>query len=216
MTSATGPDPTTRYPLELTEQLAFLAPLAEDRENVEIGRFTYYDDPDGPEHFFERNVRYHFDFVGDRLVIGPFCAIAARAQFIMNGANHGLGGLSTYPFAIFGHGWDEGFDVADWGSGVRGDTVVGADVWIGTEAMILPGITIGAGAVVAARSVVTQDVPPYAIVAGNPARVVRVRYDDATVARLLAVAWWDWPVDRITRAIPAIRNGDLDALEAMT
>ncbi len=211
-----GPDPSTRYPLELTEQLAFLAPLAEGRDNVQIGRFTYYDDPDGPEHFFDRNVRYHFDFVGDRLVIGPFCAIAARAQFIMNGANHAMTGLSTFPFAIFGHGWDDGFDVDDWGSGARGDTVIGADAWIGTEAMILPGVTVGAGAIVAARAVVTQDVPPYAIVAGNPARVLRIRFDEPTVARLLALAWWDWPVEKITRAIPAIRDADLAALEAMT
>lgn len=213
-TPGRGPDPATRFPLEFTEQLAFLAPFAEGRENVEIGRFTYYDDPDGPERFFERCVRYHFPFVGDRLVIGPFCAIAARAQFIMNGANHSLSGLSTFPFAIFGNGWDEGFDIESWGKEGRGDTVIGADVWIGTEAMILPGVTVGAGAVIAARSVVTRDVPPYAIVAGNPAQMVRVRHEPGTVARLLALAWWDWPAEKITAMIPAIRAGDLDALEA--
>lgn len=209
-----GPDPATRFPLEITEQLAFLQPFAEGRDNVEIGRFTYYDDPDGPEYFFEKNVRYHFPFIGDRLVIGPFCAIAARAQFIMNGANHSLAGISTFPFAIFGHGWDDGFDIEDWGAG-RGDTVIGADVWIGTEAMILPGVTVGAGAVIASRAVVSRDVPPYAIVAGNPAQTVRMRYDEATVQRLLALAWWDWPVEKITAAIPALRTGDLDALEAL-
>ena len=210
-----GPDPATRFPLEITEQLAFLQPLAEGRDNVEIGRFAYYDDPAGPEHFFERNVRYHFPFLGDRLVIGPFCAIAAGAQFIMNGANHSLDGISTFPFAIFGNGWDEGFDIEDWRAGARGDTVIGPDVWIGSEAMILPGVTIGAGAVVAARAVVSRDVPPYAIVAGNPARTIRTRYDEATVARLLALAWWDWPVEKITTAIPALREGNLDALEEM-
>lgn len=215
MAAPHGPDPDTERPLEFTDQVAFLAPLARGRENVEIGRFSYYDDPDGPEHFFERCVRYHFEFVGDRLVIGPFCAIAARAQFIMNGANHALGGISTFPFAIFGQGWDADFDIESWGKELRGDMVIGPDVWIGTEAMILPGVTVGAGAVIAARAVVARDVPPYAIVAGNPARIVRQRYDEATVARLLELAWWDWPVDKLTPALPAIRAGDLTALEAM-
>jgi virginiamycin A acetyltransferase len=210
-----GPDPATRFPLEFTEQLAFLAPFAEGRPNVEIGRFTYYDDPDGPEYFFEKNVRYHFDFVGDRLVIGPFCAIAARTQFIMNGANHALGGISTFPFAIFSHGWDKGVEIEEFLKGKRGDTVVGADVWIGTEAMILPGVTIGAGAIVASRAVVSRDVPPYAIVAGNPAQVVRMRFSEDDAARLLRIAWWDWPVEKLTRHLPLLRAADIDALEAV-
>ena len=211
----TGPDPDTVHPLALTDQVAFLAPLVGDRPNIEIGRFTYYDDPDGPETFFESCVRYHFGFIGDRLIIGSFCAIAARAQFIMNGANHALTGFSTYPFAIFENGWDKGVTVEDFARGNRGDTVIGADVWIGTQATILPGITIGAGSVVAAQSVVTRDVPPYTIVAGNPARIVKTRFDAATIARLLDLAWWDWPVAKITAALPAIRAGDLAALEAL-
>jgi len=210
-----GPDPKTLHPLEFTDQVAFLKPLAKGRPNVSIGRFTYYDDPDGPEHFFERCVRYHFDFVGDRLEIGPFCAIAARAQFIMNGANHSMSGASTFPFAIFGNGWDADFDVESWSKATRGNTVIGPDVWIGTEAMILPGITVGAGAIIAARAVVTRDVAPYTIVAGNPARPARTRFDDMTIQRLLDVAWWDWPKGKITRALPLLRGMDLDALEAL-
>ncbi|RVT87188.1 CatB-related O-acetyltransferase [Rhodobacteraceae bacterium CCMM004] len=209
-----GPDPDTLHPMSFTDQVAFLRPLAKDRPNVEIGAYTYYDDPAGPQRFFDQCVRYHFPFVGDWLRIGPFCAIATRAQFIMNGANHQMTGLSTYPFAIFENGWDEGFDPETWVEGNRGDTTVGGDVWIGTEAMVMPGVTIGAGAVVAARSVVTRDVRPYAIVAGNPAREVRRRFDDATVDRLLAIAWWDWDAPRITAALPAIRSGDIAALEA--
>lgn len=210
----TGPDPDTLHPLPFTDQVVFLRPLAQDRPNVEIGDYTYYDDPDGAEAFFDRNVRYHFDFVGDWLKIGPFCAIARGATFIMNGATHAMGGFSTFPFNIFAHGWEEGFDPASWAAENRGDTVIGADVWIGTEAMILPGVTIGPGAIIAARSVVTADVPPFAVVAGNPARIVRHRFDDDTVARLLKVAWWDWPPGKLTRNLNAIRGADLAALEA--
>jgi virginiamycin A acetyltransferase len=202
------------HPLAATDQLVFLKPLAEGRANVTVGDYSYYDDPYGAEAFLDRNVRYHFDFVGDRLVIGPFCAIGRGVQIIMNGATHAMGGFSTYPFNIFGHGWEDGFDPATWAAENRGDTVIGPDVWIGTEAMILPGINIGAGAIVAARTVVTADVPPYAVVGGNPARVLRQRFDADTVARLLAVAWWDWPRDKLSRNLDAVRGADIMALES--
>jgi virginiamycin A acetyltransferase len=159
-------------------------------------------------------VLHHYPFIGDRLVIGKFCAIAEGARFIMNGANHAMSGFSTYPFNIFGHGWEEGFDVRTWEAENRGDTVVGNDVWIGMEAVILPGIRIGDGAIVAAKSVVTHDVPAYAIVAGNAAKVVKMRFDDKTVKRLLKVAWWDWPQDKVSRNLDAIRGADIEALEA--
>jgi virginiamycin A acetyltransferase len=194
-------------------RVGFLKALV-DAENIEIGDFTYYDDPEGPDKFVERCVLHHYPFIGDRLVIGKFCAIAEGARFIMNGANHAMSGFSTYPFNIFGHGWEEGFDVGTWEAENRGDTVIGNDVWIGMEAVILPGITIGDGAIVAAKSVVTHDVPAYAIVAGNAAKVVKMRFDDKTVKRLLKVAWWDWPRDRIGRNLDAIRGADIEALEA--
>jgi len=161
-------------------------------------------------------VLYHYDFVGDRLVIGRFCALAEGVVFVMNGANHAMSGFSTYPFNIFGHGWEEGFDVATWQKENRGDTVIGNDVWIGMEAVIMPGVTIGHGAIVAAKSVVTHDVPAYAIVAGNPAKVVKVRFDQATVARLVKTAWWDWPADKISCNLDAIRGADIAALEAVS
>ncbi|PWR02016.1 chloramphenicol acetyltransferase [Meridianimarinicoccus roseus] len=212
----TGPSPDRLHPLDATDQLVFLKPLAEGRTNVTVGDYSYYDDPDDPTGFFERNVRYHFDFVGDRLVIGPFCAIGRGAVFVMNGATHAMGGFSTFPFNIFGGGWEDGFDPATWAAGNRGDTVIGADVWIGMEAAVMPGVRIGPGAIVAARAVVTQDVPPYAVVAGNPARVVRQRFDDDTVARLCAVAWWDWPRDKLMRNLDAVRGADIAGLEAAT
>ncbi|MBP7242582.1 CatB-related O-acetyltransferase [Amaricoccus sp.] len=194
-------------------RVGFLKPLTAGRANVEVGRFSYYDDPEGPEQFFERNVLHHYDFVGDRLVIGSFCAIATGVRFFMNGANHAMDGFSTFPFNIFGRGWERGFEPASWERENRGDTVVGHDVWIGAEALILPGARIGSGAIVGARAVVSGDVPPYAIALGNPARVLRLRFDAATIAALLRFAWWDWPVERITAALGAIRGADIAALE---
>ncbi len=208
-----GPNPGIKHPIAMHPRVGFLKPLV-SAENIEIGDFTYYDDPDGPDKFVERCVLHHYPFIGDRLIIGKFCAIAEGARFIMNGANHALSGFSTYPFNIFGHGWEEGFDQTTWQREVRGDTVVGNDVWIGMEAIIMPGVTIGDGAIVGAKSVVTHDVPPYSVVAGNPAKAVKTRFDRRTVARLLAVAWWDWPVDKITRNLNAIRGADIAALEA--
>lgn len=210
-----GPNPHIKHPMApLHSRVGFLKPLVGEAENVEIGDFTYYDDPAGPEHFLERCVLYHYPFVGDRLVIGRFCALAEGATFIMNGANHAMSGFSTFPFNIFGHGWEEGFDSATWASENRGDTVVGSDVWIGAQAMVMPGIKIGHGAIIATRSVVVSDVEPYTIVGGNPARPIRRRFDESTIARLLEIAWWDWPVDKISRNLDAIRGADLGKLEA--
>jgi len=205
-----GPNPNQIHPLEGVTQLAFLKPVI-DHPMVEIGDYTYYDDPDGPENFLQNCVRYHFLHMKDRLVIGRYCAIAAKAQFVMNGANHALDGFSTFPFAIFGNGWDD--PDLDWSKGSRGDTTIGNDVWIGTEAMILPGVTIGDGAIIGARAVAASDVPPYGIVAGNPARTVKRRFDEATVERLLAIAWWNWSPEKVTASLAAIRGADIAALE---
>lgn len=205
----TGPRPDGVHPMPGFPQVGFLKPLV-DHPMIEIGAYTYYDDPAGPEHFVERCVRYHFEHLGDRLIIGRFCAIAARVQFIMSGANHRLDGLSTYPFAIFEQGWeDPGYD---WARCARGDTVIGNDVWIGTEAMIMPGVTIGDGAIIGARAVVGSDVPAYGVAVGNPARTVKRRFDDATIAKLLEVAWWNWPAEKITQNLGAIRGADVEAL----
>lgn len=211
----TGPDPDALTPMAPAyEGTVFLRPLAEGRANVTAGAYSYYDDRDGTRDFFDRNVLHHYDFVGDRLTIGPFCALAHGVRIFMNGGTHAMDGFSTYPFNIFGHGWEDGFDPATWVAGRKGDTAIGPDVWIGDHATVMPGVTIGAGAIVAAASVVTAAVPPYAVVAGNPARVVRCRFDADTVARLLRVAWWDWNAARIGRSLGAIRGADIAALEA--
>lgn len=208
-----GPNPSIKHPMSMHKRVGFLKPLV-DAGNIEIGDFTYYDDPEGPDLFQKKCVLHHYPFIGDKLIIGKFCAIAEGARFIMNGANHAMSGFSTYPFNIFGHGWEEGFDVASWQREVRGDTIIGNDVWIGMEAVILPGVRIGDGAIIAAKSVVSRHVAPYAIVAGNPSTVVKKRFDDKTIEQLLAIAWWDWPVDKIGRNLNAIRGSDISLLEA--
>ena len=211
----TGPDPDTLAPMAPAyEGTVFLRPLAGSRANVTVGAYSYYDDCDGGRDFFDRNVLHHYDFTGDHLTIGAFCAFAHGTRIVMNGGTHAMGGFSTFPFNIFGHGWENGFHPATWTVENRGDTVIGPDVWIGDHATIMPGVTIGAGAIVAASSVVTRDVAPYAVVAGNPAREVRRRFDEATVARLLAVAWWDWDAAKLTRNLDAVRGAEIDALEA--
>lgn len=207
-----GPDPSSIHPVPAHQRIVFLKPLISD-PRIEIGDYTYYDDPENALLFASRNVLHHYDFLGDKLRIGRFCAIATGARFVMNGANHAMTGFSTFPFNIFGGGWEEGFDMGTITAGLRGDTVIGNDVWIGAEAVILPGVTIGDGAVIGAFSVVAKDVAPYAIVAGNPATERRRRFEPDTVERLLRVAWWNWPIERITRNLAAIRGADIDALE---
>ena len=146
-------------------------------------------------------------------MIGRYCAIASGVRFVMPGANHADLGPSTFPFGIFGEPWAERTMDLVMGAPSRGDTVVGNDVWLGYSALVLPGVTIGHGAIVAAASVVASDVPPYAIVGGNPARVIRMRYDDADVERLLRAAWWDWPVELVTEHARTIMSGTPAELE---
>jgi len=199
------------YPIPSTDRVVFLKEVVSG-ENVSVGDYTYYDDPKAPEKFQQENILYHFDFVGDRLEIGKFCALASGTTFIMNGANHRLDGPSTYPFPIFGGAWADHMGLlSDLPS--KGDTNVGHDVWFGYQSTIMPGVSIGHGSIVASKAVVTKDVPPFAIVAGNPARVVGMRFDDETIKRLLAVAWWDWPLDLITENVAAVMSKDVFALE---
>jgi virginiamycin A acetyltransferase len=157
-------------------------------------------------------VLYHFPFVGDELLIGRFCALARGVKFVMNGADHKLWGFSTFPFQIFGNGRES----AAPGPGdlpYKGDTVVGNDVWLGYEALVMPGVTIGDGAMVAARAVVTRDVPPYSVIGGNPAKGIKQRFADEVVAELLAIRWWDWPAEKVTRNLRAVVGADLVALK---
>jgi virginiamycin A acetyltransferase len=202
-----GPDPNNKEPLVGFPQIGFLKNYI-TRDNIVVGDYTYYDDPLGP-HRFEENVLYHFDFVGDKLIIGKFCAIARNVQFIMNGANHSLKGFSTYPFYIFKNGWEHAIPGSN---NKTSDTIVGNDVWIGYDATIMPGIKIGDGAIVASKAVVTKDVSPYSIVGGNPANVIRMRFDEKTINSLMSIGWWDWPIEKITKKLPEIIGNNLSNL----
>ncbi|GAA1536819.1 CatB-related O-acetyltransferase [Kribbella lupini] len=205
------PDPDVLRPVVGAERVVLLKPLVQS-ELIEVGEYTYYDDPDDPEAFEARNVLYHYG--PEKLRIGKYCALGTGTTFVMNGANHRMDGPSTYPFPIMGGAWAEHFGLIT-GLPGRGDTVVGNDVWFGLDAKVMPGVRIGHGAVVAAGAVVVDDVPDYAIVGGNPAKVIRRRFSDEDVERLLAIAWWDWPAELVTEHVPAIMAGSVDELEAV-
>ncbi|EFO4415502.1 Vat family streptogramin A O-acetyltransferase [Scandinavium sp. H11S7] len=204
-----GPDPLNKHPMEGFPQVCFIKNTVTN-PNIIIGDFTYYDDPEDSENF-ERNVLYHFPFIGDRLVIGKFCAIAKGVQFIMNGANHKLSGFSTFPFYIFGNGWEKAMPKPE-DLPYKGDTIIGNDVWIGYKALIMPGVKIGNGAIISSQAVVTTDVPAYTIVGGNPAKVIKSRFPDEIVIELEKLAWWDWSVEKITKHLTAIMSNDINTL----
>lgn len=198
-----GPDPHTVYPLNGMERLCFLKNIIQNPLII-VGDYTYYDDWEDVRNF-EKNVLYHFDFIGDKLIIGKFCAIAHGVKFIMNGGNHQVNSYSTYPFGIFGNGW-QNTQSAEGDN--KGDTVIGNDVWIGYAATIMPGIHIGDGAIIASQSVVTKNVEPYTIVGGNPAQVIRKRFDQQVIDMLLKLQWWDWPADKITANLDLLTSHD--------
>ncbi|MFI9100824.1 CatB-related O-acetyltransferase [Streptomyces fildesensis] len=203
-------DPTVLHPMPGQPRVVLLKPLVTS-PLIEVGEFSYYDDLDDPTAFETRNVLYHYG--PEKLVIGKFCALGTGVRFLMNGANHRMDGPSTFPFPTMGGSWAEHFDLLT-GLPNRGDTVVGNDVWFGHGTTVMPGVRIGHGAIIAAGAVVTGDVPDYGIVGGNPARLIRTRYSDEDVARLLAVAWWDWPAEHITGHVRTIMSGDIAGLEA--
>jgi virginiamycin A acetyltransferase len=203
-------DPTVLHPMPDQPRVVLLKPLVTSAL-IEVGEYSYYDDPDEPTAFETRNVLYHYG--PEKLVIGRFCALGEGVRFIMNGANHRMDGPSTFPFPIMGGSWAEHFDLIT-GLPGRGDTVIGNDVWFGYRATVMPGVRVGHGAIVASEAVVVDDVPDYAIVGGNPASLIRSRFSQADVARLLALAWWDWPAEHITLHLRAIMSGSIDELEA--
>jgi virginiamycin A acetyltransferase len=174
-----------------------------------VGEYTYYDDFEDV-HNFERNVRYHFEFTGDKLIIGKFCMIASGVKFIMNGANHLTESLTAYPFAIFGKGWEKAMEGKSYP--VKGDTIIGNDVWIGHNATLMPGIKIGDGAIIATNSTVVKDVEPYSVVGGNPAREIKKRFPKETVDRLLQLRWWNWSPEKINENLQHLTDTKIDKL----
>ena len=203
-----GPDKHTKFPLANYEKLCFLKNIITN-PNIIVGDYTYYDDFENVENF-EKNVKYHFDFTGDKLIIGKFCMIASGVSFIMNGANHLTDAISTYPFAIFGNGWEKAMEGKSYPN--KGDIVIGNDVWIGHNATIMAGVTIGDGAIIATNSTIVKDVPPYTIVGGNPGKEIKKRFDEETINKLLALKWWDWPIEKITENLQNLTGNLIDKL----
>ncbi len=203
------PDKDIRFPIEHHDKLCFLKNIITN-PLIKVGDYTYYDDFENVENF-EKNVKYHFDFNKDELIIGKFCMIASGVEFIMNGGNHLMDAISTYPFSAFGKNWAEAMDGKAFPN--KGNTVIGNDVWIGYGSVIMPGVTIGDGAVIATKSLVSKDVPPYAVVGGHPAKLIKMRFSENDIQRLLDIKWWDWPIEKITRNIKHLTKIDIDSLE---
>ena len=201
------------YPRPNVNQTVYLKSVV-TRPTIEVGDFTIYNDfVNDPRDFEKNNVLYHYPINNDRLIIGKFCSIACGAKFIFNCANHTLKSLSTYTFPLFFEEWDlPKAEVASaWDN--KGDIVIGNDVWIGYDAVIMAGVTIGDGAIIGTRAVVTKDVEPYSIVGGVPAKEIRKRFAPDVIERLRKSQWWNWPEDRIRDAIRAIQSGNIEAIK---
>ena len=199
------PDPATLHPIAGYENEIYVKPSLKN-QNIIVGDFTYIADKD-----FESHVTHHYDFIGDKLIIGKFCQIAAGVEFMMNGANHQMNAVTTFPFYTL-EGWDMKPSArAD--LPLKGDTVIGNDVWIGQNALILPGVHIGNGAIIGANSVVGSNVEPYSIVAGNPARLIRKRFDDEMISLLEEFTWWNKSIEEINSLIPILTSGDLEMVK---
>lgn len=203
-----APDKNIPFPLPYYDRLCFLKNIITN-PNIIVGDYTYYDDFEDVKNF-EKNVKYHFDFVGDKLIIGKFCMIASGVTFIMNGANHLSKSVSSYPFAVFGGDWSEAMEGKSYPT--KGDTVIGNDVWIGYNATIMPGVQVGDGAIIASNATVVRDVAPYTIVGGNPAQEIRKRFSQEDIERLLTLRWWDWDVDQISAKVQQLTSNDISQL----
>lgn len=201
------PDPNAIFPNEYKTSCFIKNVIT--APNIQVGDYTYYDDPVDPTAFERNNVLFNWPEFGDRLIIGKFCAIASGTTFVMGSANHRLDSVSTYPFHVFGGVWAQNTPPHLTQLPFKGDTVIGNDVWIGRESVIMPGVKIGDGAIVAAYSVVTKDVAPYTLVGGNPARFIRKRFDDSLIRQLLDLRWWDMEPNLLAAFLPVLCSSDL-------
>ena len=205
-----GPNPNEIFPNPKIPSLCFIKNVVKN-PNIIVGEYTYYDDINGAENF-ESHVTHHYDFIGDKLIIGKFCAIAKGIEFIMNGANHRINSITTYPFNIMGNGWEKSAPYLS-ELKLKGDTIVGNDVWIGQNVTVLPAVHIGDGAIIGANSVVAKDIPPYSVAVGNPCEVKRKRFDEDLIEYLLQIKWWDWDAEKIFKNMDALCSGDLSKIK---
>ena len=195
------PNPKEAFPNPSIPSLCFIKNVVKNPRII-IGDYTYYDDVDGADQF-EKHVTHFYDFIGDRLIIGKFCAIAKGVEFVMNGANHRMDSVTTYPFYIMGGDWGSAIAPVKDELPLKGDTV-------------MPGVHIGDGAIIGTNSVVASDIPPYAVAVGNPCRVVRMRFDDEFIAYLLKLKWWDWDIEKIEANFEALSSGDLSLIRKIS
>lgn len=205
-----GPNPNEIFPNPKIPSLCFIKNVIKN-PNIIVGEYTYYDDINGAENF-ESHVTHHYDFIGDKLIIGKFCAIAKGIEFIMNGANHRINAITTYPFNIMKNGWEKSApSLSD--LKLKGNTIIGNDVWIGQNVTVLPAVHIGDGAIIGANSVVAKDIPPYSVAVGNPCEVKRKRFDEDLIEYLLKIKWWDWSAEKIFKNMEALCCGDLSKIK---
>ncbi|BDD04466.1 CatB-related O-acetyltransferase [Aureibacter tunicatorum] len=202
------------YPIEGLATTIFLKPLVEESEitNVFVGEYTYYSDFKEPKNFLRDNVLYNYGISNTALRIGKFCALANGAKFIMADANHATEGITTFPFPIFGGDWADTIPLSEYPLKRYSDIIIGNDVWLGESATIMPGVKVGNGSIVGSKAVVSKDVPPYSIVVGNPARVVRTRFSNEEIAMLEKLSWWDWPIEHIEKNMTILVKRDIKTL----
>lgn len=206
-----GPNKKAIHPNPNIPSLCFIKNIIKN-PNIIVGDYTYYDDYETNGEDFEKHVTHFYPFIGDKLIIGKFVSIAKGIKFIMNRANHRMNGITTYPFNILGSGWEKVTPKLE-DLPLKGDTVIGNDVWIGENVTILPGIHIGDGSIIGANSVVGKNIEPYSICVGNPVRVIKKRFDEETINKLLSLQWWNWDEDRIFNNLEALVNGDLNNIK---
>ena len=206
-----GPHKKAIHPNPNIPSLCFIKNIIKN-PNIIVGDYTYYDDYETNGEDFEKHVTHFYPFIGDKLIIGKFVSIAKGIKFIMNGANHRMNGITTYPFNILGSDWEKVTPKLE-DLPLKGDTVIGNDVWIGENVTILPGVHIGDGSIIGANSVVGKNIEPYSICVGNPVRVIKKRFDEETINKLLSLQWWNWDEDRIFNNLEALVNGDLNNIK---
>ncbi len=205
-----GPNKNEKFPNKTIPSICFIKNVI-TRPNIEVGDYTYYDDINGADKF-EEHVIHHYEFLGDKLIIGKFCQIASGIKIIMNGANHRMNSVTTYPFNIMGNGWEKVTPKLE-DLPLKGDTIIGNDVWIGQNVTILPGVHIGDGAIIGANSVVSKDVPAYHIAGGNPCKIIRKRFDDELIDHLEKIQWWNWDEEKIFNNLEILCSGNLEEIK---
>lgn len=205
-----GPDKDKEFPNPDIKEICFIKNVI-TRPNIIVGDYTYYDDKNGADRF-EEHVTHHYEWNKDRLIIGKFCQIASGIEFVMNGANHCINTVTTYPFYIMGNGWEKSTPTMEQ-LPLKGDTIIGNDVWIGQNVTIMPGVRIGNGVIIGANSVVASNIPSYHIAVGNPCRVIKKRFDDELIEYLEQIKWWDWDDEKIFNNLEVLCSNDLNKIK---